>query len=75
MTYQLKNHLNSKLFLTVLQSLSRVQLFVTLWNVASRAPLSMGFARQEYWSGSPFPPLGYLPNLGTEPVAPASPAL
>ena len=33
----------------------RVQLFVTLWTVASQAPLSMGFSRQEYWSGLPFP--------------------
>ena len=37
------------------KSLSRVRLFVTLWIVASQAPLSMGFSRQEYWSGLPFP--------------------
>ena len=37
------------------KSLSRVRLFVTLWTVASQAPLSMGFSRQEYWSGLPFP--------------------
>jgi len=41
---------------------SRVQLFVTLWTVALQAPLYMGFSRQEYWSGLPFPPLGDLPN-------------
>ena len=46
---------------------SCVQLFVTPWTVACRAPLSMGFSRQEYWSGLPFPPPGDLP--------PASPAL
>ena len=41
---------------------SRVQLFVTPWTVALQAPLYMGFSRQEYWSGLPFPPLGDLPN-------------
>ena len=46
---------------------SRVQLFATLWNVASQAPLSMGFSRQEYWSGSPFPPPGYLPGWELNP--------
>ena len=50
--------------------LSRIGLFVTLWTVACQAPLSMGFPRQEYWSGLPFPPLGYLPNPGIKPVSP-----
>ena len=36
--------------------------FVTPWIVTCQAPLSMGFFRQEYWSGLPFPPLGDLPN-------------
>ena len=41
--------------------LSHVQLFVTPWTVACQVPLSMGFSRQEYWSGLPFPtPLSYL---------------
>ena len=40
--------------------------FVTPWTVAHQAPLSMGFSRQEYWSGLPFPPPGDLPNPGTE---------
>ena len=40
------------------QSLSGVRLFVTRWTVACQAPLSMGFSRQEYWSGLPFPPPG-----------------
>ena len=57
------------------QSLSHVQLFVTLWTVACQGPLSLGFFRQEYWSGLPFPPPGDLSNLGTEPVSPSSPAL
>ena len=38
---------------------------------ACQAPLSMGFSRQEYWSGLPFPPLGDLPSPGTEPGSPA----
>ena len=42
------------------KSLSRVRLFATLWTVAHQAPLSMGFSRQEYWSGLPFPPPGDL---------------
>ena len=50
------------------QSLSHVQLFVTPWTVACQAPLSMGFPRQEYQSGLPFPSPGDLPE-------PASPAL
>ena len=41
----------------------------------SQAPLSMGFSRQEYWSGLPFPPPGDLPNLGIEPASLMSPAL
>ena len=57
------------------QSLSHVQLFVTLWTVARQDPLSIGFFRQEYCSGLPFPPLGGLPNPGTKPVSPVSPAL
>ena len=46
---------------------SRVQLFSTVWTAAHQAPLSMGFSRQEYWSGLPFPSPGDLPNLGIEP--------
>ena len=46
------------------QPLSRVRLFVTPWTVAHQAPLSMGFSRQEYWSGLPFPYLGDLPDPG-----------
>ena len=53
------------------KSLSRVRLFVTLWTVARQAPPSMGFSRQEYWSGLPFPSPGDLPNPGIEPGSPA----
>ena len=51
--------------------LSRVLLFATPWTVAFQAPPSMGFSRQEYWSGLPFPPPGDLPNPGIEPGSPA----
>ena len=47
----------------------------TPWAVACQAPLSMGFSRQEYWSGLPFPPPGDLPNPGTEPMFLVFPAL
>ena len=57
-----------------IQLLSHVQLFVTLWTVAHQAPLSMGFPTQEYWSGLPFPPAGYLPNPGIRPTSSVSPA-
>ena len=53
------------------KSLSRVQLFVTPWTVAYQAPLSMGFSRQECWSGLPFPSPGDLPNPGIELSSPA----
>ena len=46
-------------------------LFVTLWTVAHKAPLSMEFSRQEYWSRLPFPSPGDLPSPGIEPVSPA----
>ena len=52
------------------QSLSCVRLFVTPWAVASQAPLSMGFSRQEYENGLPCPPPGNLPNPGIEPRSP-----
>ena len=50
--------------------LSRVQLFVTPWTVAYQAPASLGFSKQEYWSGLPFPSPGDLPDPGIEPVSP-----
>ena len=42
--------------------------FLTPWTVALQAPLPMGFSRQEYWNGLPFPSPGDLPNPGTEPL-------
>ena len=46
-----------------------------IWTAARQAPLSVGFSRQEYWSGLPFPPPGDLPDPGIEPTSPVSPAL
>ena len=45
-------------------------LFATPWTVAHQAPLSMGFSRQEYWSGWPFSSSGDLPDPGIEPGSP-----
>ena len=57
------------------QSLSWIQLLVIPWIAACQTPLSMGFFRQEYWSGLPFPPPGDLLDPGIEPESLASPAL
>ena len=54
-----------------MKSLSRVRLLTIPWTVAYQASLSMGFSRQEYWSGLPFPSPGDLPNPGTEPGSPS----
>ena len=59
----------------VLSCFSRVRLFVTPWTVAHQAPLSVGFSRQEYWSGLPFPSPGNLPNPESEPASLTSHAL
>ena len=53
-----------------MKSLSRVRLFATPWTVAYQAPPSMGFSRQQYWSGLPFPSPGDLPDPGIEPRCP-----
>ena len=54
------------------QSLSRVRLFATPWTVAYQASPSMGFSRQEYWSGLPLPSPGDLPDPRIEPGCPKS---
>ena len=65
------NSVNSILTLKVkVKSLSRVRLCATPWTVAHQAPLSMGFPRQEYWSGFPFPSPGDLPYPGIKPEFP-----
>ena len=53
----------------VLSRFSRVQLFATLWTVACRTPLSVGFSRQEYWRRLPCPPPGDLPDPGIKPTS------
>ena len=59
-----------QLFKVKVKSLSRVRLFATPWTVAHEAPPSMGFSKQEYWSGLLFPSPGDLPNPGTEAGSP-----
>ena len=59
----------------VLSRFSRVGLFSTPWAVAHQVPLSMGFSRQEYWSGLPFPPPRDPSDPGIEPASFASLAL
>ena len=55
----------------MLSHFSHVQLCATLWTVSCQALLSMGFSRQEYWSGLPSLPPGDLPNPGIQPRSPA----
>ena len=59
----------------LLSCFCHVQLSGTLWTSAHQAPLSLGFFRQEYWSGLPCPPPGDLPDLGIEPASLTSPVL
>ena len=66
--------LNSLRYLLI-HVLSCVRLFVTLWTVARKSPLSVGFSRQEYWNGLPPPPAEDLPDTGIEPASFKSPAL
>ena len=54
----------------MLSCFSHVQLFATLWTVAPQVPLSIGFSRQEYWTGLPCPPPGNLPDPGIETTSP-----
>ena len=60
-----------KCLLKKVKSLSCVRLFATPWTVAYQASPSMGFSRQEYWSGFLFPSPGDLPDPGIEPRSPA----
>ena len=63
--------LGSFAVLCVVSHFSRVQPFATPWTVAHQTSLSMGFPRQEYGSGLPFPPPGNLPDPRIEPGSPA----
>ena len=65
----------SPLRVCVAEMLSRVRLFATPWTVAHQAPLSMGFCRQDHWSGLPFPSPWGLPGPGMKPTSLMSPAL
>ena len=69
--YIFNNILIDIVFRVKVKSLSHVRLFSTPLTTAYQAPPSMGFSRQEYWSGVPFPPPGDLPNPGIEPGSPA----
>ena len=62
-------------FISLPRNWLNVWLFETLWTVAHQVPLSMGFSRQEYWSGLPFPPPGDTPESGIEPMTLVSPTL
>ena len=68
-------HLFPKIILMCMCVLIHVWLFATPWIVAHQVPLSMGFFRQEYWTGLPFPPLGDLSDPGVEPKTFVSPTL
>ena len=77
-----RSHWNSRSYMwtffssaCVLSRFSHVWLCVTLWTVALQAPLSMGFSRQGYWSGLPWPSPGDLPDPRIEPLSLMSPAL
>ena len=65
----------SRYYLVGTESLHCVRPFATLWTIAHQATLSMGFFRQEYWSGLSFPPPGDIPGLGIQLRTPAAPAL
>ena len=54
---------------------SGIQLFAIPWTVACQTPLSMGFPRQDYRNGLPFPPPGDLTDPGIKPASPVAPAL
>ena len=64
-------YVSEKILKVKVKSFSCVRLFATPWTVAYQAPPFMGFSRQEYWSGLPFPSPGDLPNPGIKPRSPA----
>ena len=68
LTYVFKRFSRLSLYIVIFQSLSCIQLFVTPWTVACQSPRSMGFPKQKYWSGLPFPSPGDLPDPVIEPV-------
>ena len=72
---QMLSELNSSLNPGTHSCFSHVQPFATPWTIACQTALSMGFYRQDSWSGLPFPPPGNLPDPRIEPMSPAAPAL
>ena len=69
------SHLTGPVCVCELSHFGCIWFFMTPWTVVPQAPLSMGFSRQEYWSGLPFPSPGDLPSPGMEPISLMSPAL
>ena len=63
------------MYVCMLSRFSHIWLFATPWTIAHQGPLSMGFSKQEYWSGLPCPPPGHPPNAGFKPVSLIAPAL
>ena len=61
----------TNIYITMQYHFIHVCLFATPWTVAHQIPLSMGFSRQEYWSGLPVPSPGHLPYQGIKPGSPA----
>ena len=72
---KIKIMVSMKCVCCMLSHISRVQLCVTLWTVARQAPQSMGFSKQENWSGLPFPSPGDLSDSEIEPMSLKSSAL
>ena len=70
-TESIKQSLTVQWLRKKVKSLSHVQLYVTPWTVAYQGPPSMGFSKQGYWDGFPFPSPGDLSDPGTEPGSPA----
>ena len=68
-------HYITRTCVSVLSHFSHVRLFAILWTITCQVSLSMGFSRQEYWSGLPGPPPGDLPNSGIKPRSLIAPAL
>ena len=80
MPQRIENRYLNKYFFTdihvrLLSCFSHVQLSAAPWTADHQAPLSVGFSRQECWSGLPCPPPGDLPEAGIEPTSAVSPAL
>ena len=74
-TWKIQNKVTCSSTICVLSCFSPMQPFANPWTVAHQVLLFMGFSKQEYWSGLPWPPPGDLPNPGIETVSTMSPAL